>query len=339
MQMHDPFPINSQEDPAVPDNLRDYSYTKPLDPSGADFPCKGYHKQQTSHVSKATYKAGSSYKMTLKPPGAAHGGGSCQLSLSFDNGASFKVIKSMIGGCPTTLEYDFTIPADAPSSGDALFAWTWFNLVGNREMYMNCARVTIQGSAPAGRHRRSQFTERAAAFKDLPDMFTCNIGKGCTTTENQNVAFPNPGSDVAKGDNSMATNSGGGFTGGASGSGDSGKQPAAPAAPSAPSSASPAFPNATSQAGTPPAPAGPTGSVVVIPVSSSAPKPSASAAPAAPAPAAPAAPAPASGSCKSGELVCISKSTWALCTANGSPGSPQPVAPGTACVGGKIGFA
>ena len=63
-----------------------------------------------------------------------HGGGSCQLAMSYDNGASWNVIYSIIGGCLVEgLTQDVKIPADAPS-GEALFAWNWFNLLGNREM-------------------------------------------------------------------------------------------------------------------------------------------------------------------------------------------------------------
>lgn len=62
--------------------------------------------------------------------GATHGGGSCQLSLSFDGGNEFKVIKSIIGGCPETKKYSFTIPSELEKSlkgkrTTGLFAWTW----------------------------------------------------------------------------------------------------------------------------------------------------------------------------------------------------------------------
>ena len=231
MRMLEPLPINSPDDPEVPDNLKDYGYTAPLDASGSDFPCKGYHEEETSHVSKATYQAGGSGKLTIQSNSATHGGGSCQISLSYDNGATWKVIKSMIGGCPITLDYDFTVPQDAPSSDDALLAWTWFNLVGNREMYMNCARVTIEGSAP-GRHRRAQVFRREGELDSLPDMFTCNIGQGCTTKEGQNVEFPEPGDDVVEGENSMDTQPGSGLgdsTGSSGSSGSSGGDGAADA--------------------------------------------------------------------------------------------------------------
>lgn len=120
--------------------------------------------------------------------GATHSGGSCQLSLSYDNGATFKVIKSMEGGCPLTKNYDFEIPGDAPS-GDALFAWTWFNLEGNREMYMNCADVTISGGSGGS----------GGSLSSLPDMFAANVGNGCKTVEGKHTVFENPGDDVVYG--------------------------------------------------------------------------------------------------------------------------------------------
>ncbi|KAK4907334.1 hypothetical protein LTR66_017650, partial [Elasticomyces elasticus] len=127
-----------------------------------------------------------------------HGGGSCQLSLSYDNGKSFHVITSIIGGCPLKDTWNFTIPANSPSADSALFAWSWFNLEGNREMYMNCARVQITGNntAPIQRRltkNRRRTNQASVAVADLPDNFACNIGNGCTTIEDQSVVFPNPG--------------------------------------------------------------------------------------------------------------------------------------------------
>ncbi|OBT50199.1 hypothetical protein VE04_08804 [Pseudogymnoascus sp. 24MN13] len=91
--------------------------------------------------SGASWAAGSEQKFTIVG-GAPHDGGSCQASLSFDSGKTFKAIHSYIGNCPLVPDYKFTVPADA-KAGPAVFAWTWFNKVGNREMYMNCASVTI----------------------------------------------------------------------------------------------------------------------------------------------------------------------------------------------------
>ena len=108
---------------------------------------------------------------------------------SYDKGENWMVIQSQIGGCPITgsaagggqgtckllcifrasteepfllgqLDFTVPIPKDAPS-GPAIFAWTWYNRVGNREMYsklffcafcyacltsdtVNCASLTIE---------------------------------------------------------------------------------------------------------------------------------------------------------------------------------------------------
>jgi hypothetical protein len=148
---------------------------------GSDFPCKGYHHdpwRATAH-----YQAGNNYNMTLAGM-AMHDGGSCQLSLSYDVGKSFQVIKSMEGGCPYPMEYDFPIPADAPG-GHALFAWTWFNLIGNREMYMNCAQVEIDGSGSTSAFQSS-----------YPDIFVANVGNGCSTVGGKHTVFENPGDVV-----------------------------------------------------------------------------------------------------------------------------------------------
>lgn len=141
MQMSQPYPIRS---PLNKDSKeqKDYSYTNPLQPSGSDYPCKGYANDP--FVSQATYQQGQQYEMKLDGS-ATHEGGSCQLSLTYDKGKTFKVIESMLGDCPIAKQYSFTVPSDAPS-GEALLAWTWFNKVGNREMYMNCAMVTVGGS-------------------------------------------------------------------------------------------------------------------------------------------------------------------------------------------------
>ncbi|KAJ5388791.1 hypothetical protein N7509_011332 [Penicillium cosmopolitanum] len=142
MQMSKPYPIRS---PLNKDSngKKDYSYTNPLQSSGSDYPCKGYAKDDFE--SQATYKQGQKYTMELEGS-ATHNGGSCQLALTYDQGETFKVIESILGDCPIAKEYDFTIPSDAPD-GEALLAWTWFNKVGNREMYMNCAFVTVGGGS------------------------------------------------------------------------------------------------------------------------------------------------------------------------------------------------
>jgi hypothetical protein len=126
----------------------DYSYTSPI--TAAQFPCKGYHSLMgtAEGASVASYSPGGTYQIQLEGS-ATHNGGSCQISLSYDKGKSFQVIKSIIGGCVRpnpgqNQQFSFTIPKNA-GGGEALLAWSWINNTGNREFYMNCAVVTIGG--------------------------------------------------------------------------------------------------------------------------------------------------------------------------------------------------
>lgn len=185
MEMSYPPPFRSKDNPHKTET--EWSMTSPLLPDGSNYPCKGFHSDMGTPggASVADWNAGGNYHFTLKG-GANHAGGSCQASLSYDGGKTFTVIKSIIGNCPATIEptdYDVTVPADAPS-GSALFAWTWFNNLGNREMYMNCAHITIQGGGDG------------AGFSSRPSIFEANIGNGCSTLEGSDVDFPNPGPDV-----------------------------------------------------------------------------------------------------------------------------------------------
>ncbi|OJJ88279.1 putative extracellular protein [Aspergillus glaucus CBS 516.65] len=207
MQMSEPFPIRS---PLNKDNngKKDYSYTNPLSTDGSDFPCKGYADDPFNAT--ANYNPGGSYPLKLAGS-ATHKGGSCQISLSYDQGKTFQVIHSILGGCPIDKEYKFTVPSDVPS-GEALLAWSWFNKVGNREMYMNCAQVNI-GSKGGSQSREmvsnadnddidannaTTRTTDAQSFDSLPPIFIANVnGPGkCETVEGKDVNFPKPGPSV-----------------------------------------------------------------------------------------------------------------------------------------------
>ncbi|RMZ77715.1 hypothetical protein DV738_g4213, partial [Chaetothyriales sp. CBS 135597] len=214
MQMSWPYPLRSPLDPEVKESLKDYDMTSPLRTDGSNFACKKYQDTATNSQAddiKAVYQAGETYNMTITGT-ATHMGGSCQISLSYDNGATFKVIQSQIGGCSLVSTHDFTIPSFATSSDSVLLSWSWFNLIGNREMYQNCARVEIQNpSHPIPRYRRA-LAKREASLDDLPDMFVCNVGNGCTTIEKAEVVFPDPGDDVVYGEDGVTPNPGPGFT-------------------------------------------------------------------------------------------------------------------------------
>jgi hypothetical protein len=177
-----------------------YTANQPLDSHGSDFPCKGvsYNIDQLN-----TFEAGSTQELNFAGVGTA-GGGSCQVSVTTDlhptKDSVWKVIKSIEGGCPARdtrgnldtevpdaynhpvpFGYNFTVPD--LDSGKYTLAWTWFNKVGNREMYMNCAPLEISGGAGS------------VKLDSLPDMFVANIGNDCITSEGD-LLFPNPGADV-----------------------------------------------------------------------------------------------------------------------------------------------
>ncbi|QUC23488.1 uncharacterized protein UV8b_07729 [Ustilaginoidea virens] len=198
MQMAYPPPLRSKHNPhsaAV-----DYSMSSPLLADGSNFPCKGYQADLGSPAGRPTaaWSPGGTYNLTLEGT-AVHAGGSCQVALSYDRGASWAVLRSFVGGCPLTPTWSFELPPDAPA-GEALFAWSWFNKLGNREMYMNCAAVTVRGGGGTGTGtgtaaRRSRIDARAG-MAGRPALFVANVGNGCATLEGKDVAFPHPGPDV-----------------------------------------------------------------------------------------------------------------------------------------------
>ncbi|KAF4986434.1 hypothetical protein FGRMN_10837 [Fusarium graminum] len=320
MEMTYPPPFKSKANTNAGSDV-DYSMTAPLEASGANFPCKGYHSLfgTPEGASVANWEAGGSYNMSITG-GANHGGGSCQASLSFDKGKSWQVIHSYVGNCPGagTSTFDFKVPGDAPS-GEAIFAWSWFNQIGNREMYMNCAAVTIAGGSG----------KRASAMSNRPEMFVANVGNGCTTEEAADLEFPEPGPDVSndskktagpKGSCAKAGSGGGGAAapstpgdgsaGGNNGSGNG--SGAAPSAPAAPVETQPAAQPSAPAGGAPEVPGG-----VFITVSQPA---EATAAPAAPS-------APANdGGAETSTLITMTKPAQPVPT---NVGSPKPAVPTT----------
>jgi hypothetical protein len=229
----------------------------PLQEDGSDFPCKG--AVNDGAFSTNVFKQGSSPELSFTGQ-AVHGGGSCQVSLTTDKNPTkdsvWKVIKSIEGGCPSRTatgnlgdspdvpnpdKYDFTIPKEL-AAGEYTLAWTWFNHVGNREMYMNCAAITVEGSGGSKDHLDS-----------LPDMFVANVGNNCETLPNTDLEFPNPGEDVSKLKSGLTGPKGDGCQKGGSGGGSGGSkpEPSVPAAaPTDNSGAQPTQP-ATTPAPTP----------------------------------------------------------------------------------------
>jgi hypothetical protein len=183
----------------------------PLAP--ADFPCKqrnGVYAIDTMN----TWNPGETQKISFNGT-AVHGGGSCQFSITTDpeptEKSQWKVIQSVVGGCPTSQtdenfpdlgnplktripdEFPVTMPSNIPE-GRYTFAWTWLNKVGNREFYMNCAPIQV-GSGGSTANTASA----AKALSALPDMFVANLpADECTTETSVNFVYPNAGSAVSE---------------------------------------------------------------------------------------------------------------------------------------------
>lgn len=176
----------------------------PLDGTGSDFPCK--LRPGVYDVTQMNYWTAGEAQTIRFVGSAVHGGGSCQFSVSQDlqptDSSRWKVVYSVVGGCPASVEgnlpggpasrvadtFEVVLPKELPS-GEYTFAWTWFNRQGNREMYMNCAPVTVRGGG-----------SDPGFLASLPDMFVANLPSStCSTPENFDYAFPDPGSAVLTG--------------------------------------------------------------------------------------------------------------------------------------------
>ncbi|MCJ1278992.1 hypothetical protein MMC21_006813 [Puttea exsequens] len=193
----------------------------PLEATGSNFPCKS-----TTNSGPTTNMAVGSQQILSFNGTAVHGGGSCQVSLTTDSPATknskWQVIHSIEGGCPAKNQpgnlpdpqggsspdktpdpdtYKYIIPQGV-APGKYTLAWTWFNKVGNREMYMNCANIQVTGGS-SKRDVELNETEYAVpelserATPSLPAMFVANIPvSDCTTPDGHDVKFPDPGSSV-----------------------------------------------------------------------------------------------------------------------------------------------
>ncbi|KAL1924239.1 uncharacterized protein VTP21DRAFT_7274 [Calcarisporiella thermophila] len=116
----------------------DYDMKSPLNPDQWPFPCRNFPEGPA----ETTLKAGSNIQVQIVGT-ATHNGGHCQFALQYP-GSDFVVFHTIMEECPLSKNYTVPIPASAPA-GKATFAWTWVNALGNREYYMNCADVNIDG--------------------------------------------------------------------------------------------------------------------------------------------------------------------------------------------------
>ncbi|CZT22863.1 uncharacterized protein RCC_08569 [Ramularia collo-cygni] len=170
---------------------------KPGSPE-SDYPCQ--------HKAGTPWDITTMNNMTVGVPSpltfsgsATHAGGTCVLSITLDKeptaSSVFKTIKVFEGGCPSAptgsgdpLAFEFTIPKGFPN-GQATFAWLWYNkLGGTREVYMNCAPITISGGS-----------DSKEAFDSLPNQYLINLPPSeCQGVDSTDLIIPNPGKDVVK---------------------------------------------------------------------------------------------------------------------------------------------
>ncbi|KAG0049899.1 hypothetical protein BGZ83_005274, partial [Gryganskiella cystojenkinii] len=112
--------------------------------------CKNIVPSQTRTKIKAGASISTQYNV-----GASHGGGHCQWALSYDGGKTWVVLKTVLRSCLKGIsqggQYSVSvpIPKTAPN-GNAVFMWLWNNAQGNRELYSNCADITIENGANGG---------------------------------------------------------------------------------------------------------------------------------------------------------------------------------------------
>ena len=201
-----------------------FAGTQMKDPlSAGAFPC--HANPSTFDFSAAQpIKAGEStlFSFTnMAGPGssaAVHGGGSCQFAIAKQGACTdpkdWKVLKTVIGGCPATAEsniqykqcsgpdidekecvksYNVPIPKEL-EDGNYVLAWTWFNRIGNREMYMQCAPATVSGGGGDAGYLDTLPSIFMANIKDCTECATLAPGSG--EAGQWVLAIPNPGLNV-----------------------------------------------------------------------------------------------------------------------------------------------
>ncbi|KAL1586525.1 hypothetical protein WHR41_05261 [Cladosporium halotolerans] len=363
---------------AEPKPLQGYSPKDPLDKSGSNFPCHGAPLPSSGGQKIA---AGETFplKLELGSGGntAVHGGGSCQLAVTYETDStkaadpsSWNVIYSIEGGCPANAaanlntarpctsdgeaecvhSWDVPMPKGI-KSGNAILSWTWFNTIGNREMYQNCVNVDITGGT-------------GDEMGSFPPLFVANIGDksgGCETEESTDVLFPSPGQYVTTMSATAGKNWPKATPKACGGSGGSAPQPTSYGSASAASS-TPAAQASSASASSAPAYTAPAvssgvqsymnqkGRETATTFATAVAAPSSEASAAAPAPtgyssgsssSGTSSNATSNGDCEpcseDGALVCIGDSQFGIC--DHSCAVPRDLAAGTVCADGVIGAA
>ncbi|KAK4547382.1 hypothetical protein LTR36_001038 [Oleoguttula mirabilis] len=170
--------------------------------SGADYPCK-LRTGVYDITAMNNMVVGQSMELSFTGS-ASHGGGTCQLAITTDlepaANTTFKLIQTFEGGCPIqadgndgTHPFTFDLPTGTPN-GRLTFAWMWYNRVGNREIYMNCAPLDVTGGS-----------DSLDYYDSLPNAYVINLPTSeCSTVETSNQEIPFPGQFILKDDSVSA---------------------------------------------------------------------------------------------------------------------------------------
>ncbi|GIZ40486.1 hypothetical protein CKM354_000382100 [Cercospora kikuchii] len=187
MKMAHPVPFNA-----------DAVTTSPLESDRSNYPCQisnGVYNVTEQNMMKVGEEQLLSFNGS-----ASHGGGTCQLAVSLDKNPTkesiFKLIQVYEGGCPTSgagndgsHPFTFKIPEGFPN-GEFALAWTWYNKIGNREIYQNCAPITVTGGS-----------DNHDVYDSLPEHYIINLPPSdCSSVETSDQMIPFPGQYIIKGE-------------------------------------------------------------------------------------------------------------------------------------------
>ncbi|KAI0386332.1 hypothetical protein F5Y04DRAFT_120563 [Hypomontagnella monticulosa] len=331
-----------------------YGPSNPIEPTGADFPCKVPSGAQLQLNGAPTVMAIGEEQTASFTGLAVHGGGSCQFSLSgpVPNGAwadyplkdaEWKVIHSIEGGCPARNQkgnldspnrdkYPFKIP-NGIEPGDYVFSWTWVPRIGGQpEYYQNCAPITVTPAKGKRTNIMDRRALRATKRVNFPELFMADMGDvsaGCTNSEalaqQLAIAFPNPGPSVDRpeGADHLFKQQCDGNPRAGKPQGDDTDTPHASTVPTPESSTSSSVSSSVTSVA-PDSSIVPSSSIATASTSSSATK---------------ADPTSSHESCVEGHLTCLDDGVhFATCT-GGQLTGPQPIAPGFKCkVGSGVGL-
>jgi hypothetical protein len=206
--MIEPHPYNLDTEPLY--------QTWPLKAGSLPFPCQNRYSA-IEEMTNITAGQAQTVRFWTRAP---HGGGSCQFSIGYGypppaDPRDWHVVHSIVGDCPAraagnleTLEldphqrengrqcgddtgvecvrqYEVAIPRGM-LNGQATFSFTWFNKIGDREMYQSCSPVFISGGG-----------EDEAFVDGLPAPFMANYEGHCSLPPSPFVVgFPEPGNSL-----------------------------------------------------------------------------------------------------------------------------------------------